>query len=58
MKTNRCQFCDSPEVTRGRYIGVAFMILLFLTLGGVLLGFPWLAVTVTCRACGVQYIAG
>ena len=57
MKINQCQFCGSPNVSRDRYVGTSFIILAFLTLGGVLLGIPWLPVKVTCKACGVEYIA-
>ena len=57
MKINQCQFCDSERIVRGRYVGASFVIPLILTLGLVIIGIPWLPVTVLCRDCGVQYIA-
>ena len=58
MKINQCQFCDSDNVKRDRYVGTSFVILVFLTFGLVILGIPWLPVTVRCLDCDVQYIAG
>ena len=57
MKINRCQFCDSTDVRRGRYMGVSFVIMTIMSLGLTFLGFGWLPVTVHCKACGVEYIA-
>ncbi len=57
MKINQCQYCDSENVTRDRYVGTSFIILAFLTLGFVVVGIPWLPVKVRCRDCGVEYIA-
>ena len=57
MKINQCQFCDSKDIRRGRYMGVSFVLLAISSLGFVFLGFPWLPVTVNCKGCGVEYIA-
>lgn len=57
MKINQCQFCDSRNVSRDRYVGTSFIILAFVTFGMVLIGIPWLPVKVTCKDCGVEYIA-
>jgi len=57
MKINQCQFCDSKDINRDRYVGRSFIILSFLTLGFIFLGIPWLPVTVECRNCRTMYIA-
>jgi len=57
MKINRCQFCDSSDVSRDRYVGTSFIVMTFLTLGMTLIGIPWLPIKVTCSSCGVEYLA-
>jgi len=57
MKINQCQFCDSPDIRRDRYVGVSFVIMTILTFGLTLIGIPWLPVKVMCMACGVEYLA-
>ena len=40
MKINECQFCDSKNVTRDRYVGTSFIVMTVLTLGLTLIGIP------------------
>ncbi len=57
MKINQCHFCESSRIRRGRYVGLSFWLLLLPTWGLILIGFPWLPVTVICNDCSVEYIA-
>ena len=57
MRTNRCQFCDSTSVVRGRYMGFSYVLFLFLSLGVYFFAMPFLPVTVRCLDCKVEYIA-
>ncbi len=57
MKINCCEYCDSGNVKRDRYIGASFIVTLVLTAGLGLIAVPFLPVTVSCRDCGAEYIA-
>lgn len=57
MKINRCQFCDSPAIRRGRYFGLSFIIVCIMGLGWPLLLTWLLPVKVQCLACHIEYIA-
>lgn len=57
MKINCCEYCDSPNVRRDRYVGASFLLTVILTVGMGLVLVPFLPVTVSCKDCGVEYIA-